>query len=174
METIFLKRIMHKYILGSDVLKKILLMLIMGTFLLTGHVSASEMIKTGEEVEIKDGAAKSFIYESLRVWMDQDISKLYHRKYNADSVEWKGPEREKVRIWIREVKSNPGPAGYTHVIRIFLPYENVIVNNRKEVKSADTVIYAVNARFLSLCPESGKSEKEIKLLRTVHKVLSDA
>ncbi|RYI27594.1 hypothetical protein EVU96_17610 [Bacillus infantis] len=154
------------------ILKKVML-LVMGFVLLTGHVSASEILETGEEAEVKDQAAKTFIYESLRVWLDQDISRLYHKKYKADSVEWIGPEREKVRIWIREVKSNPGPAGYTHVIRIFLPYENVIVNNSKEVKSADTVIYAVNARFLSLCPESGKSEKEIKLLRTFHKVLSN-
>ncbi|MGE8081412.1 hypothetical protein [Peribacillus loiseleuriae] len=51
-----------------------------------------------------------------------------------------------------------------------MPYENVIINDTNEIKAADTFIYAVNAGLLSLCPESGKSEKEIKLINSYHKV----
>ena len=53
---------------------------------------------------------------------------------------------------------------------LFLPYEKVIIDDKKEIKAADTFIYAINADLLSLCPESGKSEKEIKLIDSYHKV----
>jgi hypothetical protein len=51
-----------------------------------------------------------------------------------------------------------------------LPYEKVIIDDKKEIKAADTFIYAINADLLSLCPESGKSEKKIKLIDSYHKV----
>ena len=152
-------------------MKKVVLMLVMIFFFVAGNVSASEFFETGKEVEVKDQATKMFIYESLQTWMTHDISDFYHKKYKAESIQWEGPKPEKIRIWIKEVKPSPGNrTTYTHVIRVFLPYENVIVNDKKEIKSADTFIYAVNAGLLSLCPESGKSEKEIKLINNFHKV----
>lgn len=151
-------------------MKKIILMLVMVFFFIVGDASASEFIETGKEVEVKDQAAKMYIYESLETWMTHDVSDFYHKKYKAESIQWGGPKPEKIRIWIKEVKPGFGDRTYTHVIRVFLPYENVIINETKQIKAADTFIYAVNANLLSLCPESGKSEKEIKLINTFHKV----
>lgn len=156
--------------MGVITLNKVVLMLVMLFFFVAGNVSASEFVETGKEVEVKDQAAKMYIYESIGTWMTHDISDFYHKKYKAKSIQWDGPRPEKIRIWIKEVKPSLGDKTYTHVIRVFLPYENVIVNDKKEIKAADTFIYAVNAGLLSLCPESGKSEKEIKLINSYHKV----
>jgi hypothetical protein len=155
---------------GVNALKKVALMLAMVIFFIVGNASASDFIETGKEVEVKDQAAKMYIYESLETWMTHDVSDFYHKKYKAESIQWDGPNPEKIRIWIKEVKPGSGDRPYTHVIRVFLPFEKVIINDKKGIKSADTFIYAVNAGMLSLCPESGKSEKEIKLINSYHKV----
>ena len=152
-------------------MKKVGLMLGMLFFFMTGSGTSAEFFETGEEIEVKDQATKMFIYESLNTWMTHDISDFYHEKYKANSIEWEGPKPENIRIWIKEVKHTPyNRTPYTHVIRVFLPYENVIVDKKQDINSADTYIYAVNAHLLSSCPESGKSEKEIKLIDTYHKV----
>ncbi len=158
--------------MGVIAINKVVLMLGMLLFFVAGNVSASEFVETGKEVEVKDQATKMFIYESLQTWMTHDISDFYHKKYKANSVQWGGPKPEEIRIWIKGVKPTPeNRKGYTHLIRVFLPYENVIVDDKREIKAADTFVYAVNAGLLSLCPESGKSEKEIKLINSYHKVL---
>ena len=151
-------------------MKKITLMLVMAFFFIVGNASASELIETGKEVEVKEYAPKMFIYQALHTWMTHDVSDYYHKKYNAKSVEWEGPKPEKIRIWIKDIKPNSGDRTHTHVVRVFLPYEKVIIDDKREIKAADTFIYAINADLLSLCPESGKSEKEIKLIDSYHKV----
>lgn len=42
--------------------------------------------------------------------------------------------------------------------------------NWGEPKTKDEFTYVVNAHLLSLCPESGRSEKEFKLINSYHKV----
>lgn len=146
-------------------------MLVIVFFFIVGSASASELIETGKEVEVKDYAPKMFIYQTLHVWMRHDVSEYYRKKYDAKkSVEWKGPNPEKIRIWIKDIKRGSDDRIHTHIVRVFLPYEKVIIDGKKEIKAADTFIYAINADMLSLCPESGKSEKEIKLIESYHKV----
>ncbi|WP_316572062.1 hypothetical protein [Neobacillus sp. YIM B06451] len=148
---------------------KVPLMLVMVFFLIVGNASASELIETGKEVEVKEFASKTFIYQVLHTWMVHDASDYYIKKYKAKSVGWEGPKLEKIRIWIKDIKPSTDRT-YTHVVRVFLPYEKVIIDDKKEIKAADTFIYAINANFLPFCPESGKSEKEIKLINSYHKV----
>ncbi|MFD0769010.1 hypothetical protein ACFQZ1_08890 [Bacillus sp. CGMCC 1.60114] len=152
-------------------MKKITLMLVIVFFFIVGNAYASNFIETGKEVEVKEYAPKMFIYQSLHVWMTHDVSEYYHKKYNAKkSVGWEGPNPDKIRIWIKEIKPGSVDRTHTYIVRVFLPYEKVIIDNKKEIKAADTFIYAINANLFSLCPESGKSEKEIKLINSYHKV----
>ena len=46
-------------------MKKITLMLVMAFFFIVGNASASELIETGKEVEVKEYAPKMFIYQAL-------------------------------------------------------------------------------------------------------------
>lgn len=149
---------------------KITLMLVMVFFFIVGNASASKFIDTGKEVEVKECAPKMFIYQALHTWMIHDISDYYHKKYNAKSVGWEGPKPEKIRIWIKDIKPSSVDGTHTHIVRVFLPYEKVMIDDKMEMKAADTFIYEINANLLSLCPESGKSEKEIKLINSYHKV----
>lgn len=140
------------------------------SFLTGGNVSAADIIETGSETEVKDQAVKMYIYESLETWISQDVSDFYLKKYKANSIGWEGPKPENIRIWIKEVKAGFGNQTYTHVIRVYLPLDHVKINEKKEIQTADTYIYAVHARLLSLCPESGKTEKEFRLINSYHKV----
>ena len=138
-------------------------------FFIVENASASELIETGKEVEVKEFAPKMFIYQSVHTWILHDVSDYYQKKYKAKSVEWEGPKPEKIRIWISAIKPNSGDGTHTHVVRVFLPYEKVMIDDKKEIKAADTFIYAIDANLFSLCHESGKSEKEIKLIKSYHK-----
>lgn len=53
---------------------------------------------------------------------------------------------------------------------LLLLRDELIINDKKKIKTADTFTYAVNARLLSMCPESGKSGNEFKLINSYHKV----
>lgn len=151
-------------------MKKLWLILIIVFFSFEGTTSASELMEKEKGVEVKDQATKMFIYDSLATWMTHDISDFYLRKYNAESIQWEGPRPERIRIWIKEVSPGIENSSYTHILRVFMPYEKVLINNKEEIKAADTYIYAVNAIMLSQCPDSGKSVKEIKLIKSYHKV----
>ncbi|NRD79925.1 hypothetical protein HPT25_21555 [Bacillus sp. BRMEA1] len=152
-------------------MKKIFLMIVMIFFFIVGNASASGFIELGKEEEVKEYAPKMFIYEALRTWMIHDVSDYYEKKYEAKSVGFFGPKPEKIRIWIKDIKPNSSDRIHTHIVRVYLPYEKVIINDKKEMKAADTFIYAINANLLSSCPESGKSEKEIKLIHSYHKTV---
>ena len=54
-----------------------------------------------------------------------------------------GPKPENVRIWIKDTKT--GDRNYTHAITVLLPYENVIVDSKKQMKATNRLIYAVDA-----------------------------
>jgi hypothetical protein len=137
----------------------------------TGNTNAEEIIETGKEVEIKEYAPKMFIYEALHPWVGFDTSDFYLKKYHArKSVEMEGPKRENIRIWIKIIKS--GETNFTHVITIFLPYEKVMIDGKKQMKAADRLTYAVNANQLAFCPNSDpNNKKSIKLIRYYHKAI---
>lgn len=153
-------------------------LLLLGMLLLTfSSVSAvtaetkTEFIETGEEVEVKENAPKLFIFESLQPWLTQDASDLYFKKYNArKSVEMEGPKPENVKVWIKEVKSIERK--YTHLITVFLPYEKVIVDGKKPMKTADRFTYAVNATQLPVCHGKDGFASCVKLIDSTHKVIS--
>jgi hypothetical protein len=71
---------------------------------------------------------------------------------------------------VKQLKPTEKNGMYTHLIKISLQHEKLIINDKKVIKTKDTFTYAVNADLLSLCPESGKSEKELKLINSYHKV----
>jgi hypothetical protein len=155
-------------------MNKVLLMLVMIFFFVSGNVSAADIVETGKEAEIKDHATKMFIYGTLETWVVMHTSDIYREKYHAKSILREGPRPENIRIWIQPVKSaSPELDGieYTHIIRITFPYEKVVVDDKKEIKAVDTLVYAVNPYILTACYETGKSEKQFKLIKSYHKVL---
>jgi hypothetical protein len=160
-------------------MKKVTLMFVVVFFFIVGNVSASNSSKTekpqiipiGKEVEVKDQATKMFIYDTMQVWMRRSLDDFYHNKYHANSIRWRGPKPEGIRIWIQQVVAPSEYDGvYTHLIKISLQRDELIINDKKKMKTEDTFTYAVNAHLLSLCPESRKSEKEFKILLFHHKV----
>ncbi|WP_066074836.1 hypothetical protein [Neobacillus soli] len=160
-------------------MKKVMLILVVVFFFIVGNASASNIMKTeepqimpvGKEVEVKDQAAKMFIYDTMQVWMRHSLVDYYHNKYHADSIEWGELKPEGIRVWISQVvAASENDRIYTHLIKISLQHNELIINDKKKLKTEDTFSYVVNADLLSLCPESGKSEKELKILRFHHKV----
>jgi hypothetical protein len=157
-------------------MKKVTLMFVMVFFFIVGNASASNIMKTekpqiipvGKEVEVKDQATKMFIYNLMQVWMRHSLAD-YHNKYHADSISW-GGQPKGIRVWIRQVGPSENDRTYTHLIKISLQHDEIIINDKEKMKTEDTFTYVVNADLLSLCPESGKSEKEFKILRFHHKV----
>lgn len=140
-------------------------------FLTVGNASASKVPAVGgEKYEVKDQATKMFIYDTMQVWVRHSLNDYYHHKYNANSISWGELKPEGIRIWIKRLKSAENDQMYTHLIKISLHYDKLIINGKRELKTEDTFTYAVNADLLSLCPESGKSEKELKLINSNHKV----
>jgi hypothetical protein len=97
-----------------------------------------------------------------------DASDIYHKEYKAKSVKLLWPKAEKIRIWVKEVKPGTGNRTYTHVVRVYLPYDSVVIDDKKKIKAHDTFIYAVDAGLLSV-PDGGKTEKRIKLINSFHK-----
>ncbi|WP_286228508.1 hypothetical protein [Neobacillus mesonae] len=156
-------------------MNKVVLMLVMIFFFASGNGSAAEMKVTGKEVEIKDQVTKMFIYGTLETWIVMHASDIYRKEYRATSVLREGPKPENIRIWIQPMKkvSKESSDGieYTHLIRITLPYEKVVIDNKKEIKAVDTLVYAVNPFILTACFETGKSEKQFKLINSHHEVL---
>jgi hypothetical protein len=61
-------------------------MLTMVFLLMIENVSASQLLETGEEVEVKDQTVKMYIYESLAHSLVVDASDIYHKEYKAKSV----------------------------------------------------------------------------------------
>ncbi|MCM2534169.1 hypothetical protein NDK43_19650 [Neobacillus pocheonensis] len=159
-------------------MKKVTVMLVVVFFFIVGNASASNIIKTeklqiiavGKEVEVKDQATKMFIYDLMQIWMRHSLDDYYHNKYHADSISWGGLKPEGIRVWIRQVGPSENDRTYTHLIKISLQHDELIINDKKKMKTEDTFTYMVNADLLSLCPESGKSEKEFKLINSYHKV----
>ncbi|MEH7336615.1 hypothetical protein V7161_28720 [Neobacillus drentensis] len=159
-------------------MKKVTLMLVVIFFLIAGNASASNIMKSekpqimsvGKEIEVKDQATKMFIYDTMQVWMRHSLVDYYHNKYHADSISWGGPKPEGIRIWIRQLGPSENDGIYTHLIKVSLQRDELIINDKKKIKTEDSFTYVVNAGLLSLCPESGKSEKEFKLINSDHKV----
>jgi hypothetical protein len=150
-------------------MKKILLMLAIA-FFCVGSSASAEVTGEGKVVEIKDKATKTFMYQILSMpYIHHITSDFYHKKYNADSIGWGKLEAENIRIWIQEAKPTPGEASYTHIVKVYIPNEKIIINNKKEIKSADTFVFAIDGDMFSLCSESGKTENQVKLLKHYHK-----
>lgn len=132
---------------------------------------AIEYIETGEEVEVKDFSPKMFIYDALQLWLTLDSSDLYFKQYQAKrSVEMEGLKPENVRIWIKDIKSKD--RNYTHLVTVLLPYENVIVDGKKQMKTVDKFTYAVNANQLTVCQRSDGLRDCVKLINSYHKVIA--
>jgi hypothetical protein len=156
-------------ILGVNIMKKILLILVIA-FFTVGSGASAEVAGEGEVIEIKDKTTKTFMYQILSFpYIHHVASDFYHKKYNAESIGWGGLESENIRIWIQEVKPTPGEDSYSHIIKVYIPYEKIIINNKKEIKTADTFVFAINGDMFSLCSESGKTEKQVKLIKHYHK-----
>lgn len=150
-------------------MKKILLMLALAFFFLGSDASA-EVIGEGKVVEIKDKTTKTFMYQILSIpYIHHIASDFYHKKYNAESIGWGELESENIRIWIQEAKPTPGEAGYTHIVKVYIPYEKIIINGKKEIKTADTFVFAIDGDMFSLCSESGKTLEQVKLINHYHK-----
>ncbi|MEK5063681.1 hypothetical protein [Cytobacillus sp. FSL R5-0596] len=156
-------------------MNKIVLLLVMIFIFDSGNVSAADISETGKEVEVRDQATKMFIYGTLEEWVIMHASNIYQEEYNAKSVLREGPKPENIRIWIqpaKKVSKEPSDGiEYTHLIKITLPYEKVVIDNKKEIKAVDTLVYAVNPFILTACFETGKSEKQFKLINSHHEVL---
>lgn len=156
-------------------MNKVVLLLVMIFFFVSRNVYAANIKETGKEVEIKDQATKMFIYGTLEPWVVIHASDIYQKEYHARSVSREGPKPEKIRIWIQPMESGAGKSSdgieYTHLIRITLPSEKVIIDDKKEIKAVDTLVYAVNPYILTACFETGKSEKQFKLISSNHRVL---
>lgn len=165
----------HTKSLGVIAMNKVVLLLVITFFFVSGNVTADTIKETGKEVEIKDQATKMFIYGTLEPWVVMHASDIYQKEYHARSVSREGPKPENIRIWIQPLESGVDKSSdgieYTHIIRISLPYEKVIINDKKEIKAVDTLVYAVNPFILTACFETGKSEKQFKLISSNHKVL---
>lgn len=132
----------------------------------------TEFIETGEKVEVKDPATKMFIHEVLQPWLTQDMADLYYKEYQAKkSVELEVPKPDNVRIWMKEVKSINSK--YTHLITVYLPYEKVTLDGKKQMKTADTFTYAVNATQLPVCHDKNGFRNCVKLVDSYHKVISE-
>lgn len=154
-------------------MKKWVLVAIMVLFWSQGHASATELMETEKEVEVTDEATKTFIYQSLDPWITLHVSDMYKQKYQTKhSIGWTGPKPEKIRIWMKEVKPGLGEQTYTHVVRVYLPFDEVTLDNNVKMVTADTFIYAVNATQLSACPDGRKLNSQVKLIKWYHKVLS--
>jgi hypothetical protein len=151
-------------------MNKVMLMLVMIFFFVAGNVSAADIIETGKEVEIKDNATKNFVYLSLRQRLIHDIWNMYREKYNAKGLEMEHPETKDIKIWIKEAITAPGTQRFTHVIRLYLPYPKVVVDEKKSMKTADICIYAVNAQDLSAYADRSLAQKSVKLIKCYHKV----
>lgn len=157
--------------MGVVAMNKVVLMLVAVFFLTVGNASAAKVTAVGgERYEVKDQATKMFIYDTMQVWMRHSLDDYYHNKYHADSISWGELKPEGIHVWIKQLKPTENDRMYTHLIKISLQYDKLIINDKKEIKTKDTFTYAVNAHLLSLCPESGKSEKELKLINSYHKV----
>ncbi|WHX98050.1 hypothetical protein [Neobacillus sp. DY30] len=152
-------------------MNKVVLMLFTLFFLTAGNASATNVTEVGgEKYEVKDQATKMFIYDTMQVWVHHSLVDYYHNKYQADSISLGELKPEGIRIWIKQLGPSENEGIYTHLIKISLQRDELIINNKKKIKTEDTFSYAVNANLLSLCPESGKSEKEFKLINSYHKV----
>ncbi|MBI0579987.1 hypothetical protein IEC97_21740 [Neobacillus cucumis] len=159
-------------------MKKATLMLVVVFFLIVGNAYASNIMKSekpqimsvGKEIEVKDQATKMFIYDTMQVWLHHSLLDYYHNKYHADSISWGELKQEGIRIWIRQLGPSETDRIYTHLIKISLQRDELIINEKKKIKTEDTFTYVVNADLLSLCRDSGKSEKELKLINSYHKV----
>jgi hypothetical protein len=156
--------------MGVVAMNKIVLLLATVFFLTAGNAAAKDTALGGEKYEVKDQATKMFIFDTMQVWMHHSLVDYYHNKYQADSINWGQPKPEGIRIWIRQLGPSENGRIHTHLIQISLLHDELIINGKKKIKTEDTFTYAVNARLLSLCPESGKSEKEFKLINSYHKV----
>lgn len=75
-----------------------------------------------------------------------------------------GIESENIRIWIQEAKPNPGEASYTHIVKVYIPYEKIIINDKKEIKTADTFVFAIDGDMFSLCSESHQQYLQLRML----------
>jgi hypothetical protein len=149
-------------------LKKILLMLTFAFFCISSNAYA-QIIETGKEVEVKNQAAKTFIYQIFERYVSDNTAQYYHKKYKAKSIGWSGPDPKKVHVWIKEAKQFPGDTRYTHVIRVFVPYEQVTIDNKPPMNVGHTFIYAVNGYLFSDSPVPGKPETRIKLMKHYYK-----
>jgi hypothetical protein len=156
--------------MGVVAMNRIVLLLATVFFLTAGNAAAKAVAVGGEKYEVKDQATKMFIFDTMQVWMHHSLVDYYHNKYQADSINWGEPKPERIRIWIRQLGPSEYDRIHTHLIKISLQRDALIINGKKKIKTEDTFTYAVNARLLSLCPESGKSEKEFKLINSYHKV----
>lgn len=151
-------------------MNKVVLMLVLIFFFVVGNVSAADIIETGKEVEIKDNATKSFVYLSLEQWLSQDIWNIYREKYNAKELRTQSPKTKDIKIWMKEAKTAPGTQRFTHVIMLYVPYPEVVINEKKSMKTADICMYAVNAEVLSAYANPSSAQKSVKLIKCYHKV----
>lgn len=133
--------------------------------------AAAEVIETGKEIEVKNAAAKSFIYKTLDHWIVKESSDFYHEKYNANQVMMDPPEMSAIRIWIKEVKRKPVLSEYTHIVRIYLPFDGITLNEKTEIKAADTIVLAVNTDFIAFANSNNPHliAKSVKLMDYDHK-----
>lgn|SRR5690606_21188642 len=145
-------------------MKKILLILAIA-FFTVGSGASAEVAGEGEVIEIKDKTTKTFMYQILSMpYIHHVASDFYHKKYNAESIGWGGLESENIRIWIQEAKPNPGEASYTHIVKVYIPYEKIIINDKKEIKTADTFVFAIDGDMFSLCSESHQQYLQLRML----------
>ena len=89
--------------IGEKIMKKILLILAI-VFFCVGSSASAEVTGTGKVVEIKDQLTKTFMYQILlNPYISHNTRQFYHEKYQIEkSMEWEGPELEKIRIWIQK------------------------------------------------------------------------
>ncbi len=153
-------------------MKKVFFVLILAIFYFSGSATA-EIVETGKEVELKGTASKSFIYQALQPWIGHDASNIYFQKYKAKDVMMEGPRMQDIRVWIKEVKTTPNSTRYTHIIRFNIPYVRVVLDEKKELKAVDTLIYGVNMDNFTNYSNPDLISKSVKLFDFYHKNITE-
>lgn len=135
--------------------------------------TVAEVVRTSDEVEIKDTPTKSFIYQALETWTGYDSHNYYNKNYNAESVMTEGPKMTDIRIWIKEVQTTSSGPIYSHIVKIQLPNMRVVLDEKKELKVFDTITYGVNMSNITNYSNPDSIQKSVTLLDFNHKEITN-
>lgn len=133
----------------------------------------AEIVRTGDEVEIKDIPTKSFIYQALEPWTGYDSHNYYNKNYNAKSVLTEGPKMTDIRIWVKEVQTTSRGPIYSHIVKIQLPNMRVVLDEKIELRVFDTITYGVNMNNITDYSNPDAIQKSVKLLDFNHKEITN-